>query len=64
MTRCVFISRRGSVAYVAVTYDESGGNLPGEQELTRLRDDIISEIDQARAELLLHRAEPVQEGLA
>ena len=29
-TRCAFISRRGSVAYVAVTYDESGGNLPRE----------------------------------
>ena len=27
-TRCAFVSRLGSVAYVAVTYDESGGNLP------------------------------------
>jgi hypothetical protein len=28
MTRCAFISRLGSIAYVAVTYDEHGGNLP------------------------------------
>ena len=28
MTRYAFISRAGSVAYVAVTYDENGGNLP------------------------------------
>ena len=30
MTRYAFISRLGSVAYVAVTYDENGGNLPSE----------------------------------
>jgi hypothetical protein len=30
MTRCAFLSRLGSVAYVAVTYDEKGGNLPRE----------------------------------
>jgi hypothetical protein len=29
-TRYAFISRQGSVAYVAVTYDESGGSLPNE----------------------------------
>ena len=28
MTRYAFVSRLGSVAYVAVTYDEKGGNLP------------------------------------
>ena len=30
MTRYAFISRLGSVAYVAVTYDENGSNLPGD----------------------------------
>ena len=30
MTRYAFLSRLGSVAYVAVTYDENGGNLPRE----------------------------------
>jgi hypothetical protein len=30
MTRYSFISRLGSVAYVAVGYDETGGNLPSE----------------------------------
>jgi hypothetical protein len=30
MTRYAFLSRLGSVAYVAVTYDENGGNLPSE----------------------------------
>ena len=29
-TRYAFISRHGSVAYVAVAYDETGGNLPNE----------------------------------
>ena len=28
MTRYAFFSRLGAVAYVAVTYDENGGNLP------------------------------------
>ena len=28
MIRYAFLSRLGSVAYVAVTYDENGGNLP------------------------------------
>ena len=28
MTRCAFVSRLGSIAYVAVTYDEKGSNLP------------------------------------
>ena len=28
MTRYAFLSRLGSVAYVAVTYDEKGDNLP------------------------------------
>jgi len=28
MARYAFISRLGSVAYVAVTYDKNGGNLP------------------------------------
>jgi hypothetical protein len=27
-TRCAFVSRLGSVAYVAVTYDETGRDLP------------------------------------
>jgi hypothetical protein len=30
MTRYAFLSRLGSIAYVAVTYDENGGNLPSE----------------------------------
>ena len=30
MTRYAFLSRLGSVAYVAMTYDENGGNLPNE----------------------------------
>src|SRR5438105_5098617 len=29
-TRYAFISRHGSVAYVAIAYDETGGNLPNE----------------------------------
>ena len=28
MIRYAFLSRLGSIAYVAVTYDENGGNLP------------------------------------
>jgi hypothetical protein len=29
MTRYAFLSRHGSVAYVGVTYDKKGNNLPG-----------------------------------
>src|SRR5438552_631048 len=29
MTRYAFLSRQGSVAYVGVTYDKKGNNLPG-----------------------------------
>ena len=28
MMRCAFLARLGSVAYVAITYDEKGSNLP------------------------------------
>jgi len=45
MTRCAFISRAGSVAYVAVTYDENGGNLP-------------SHIDEARVHITETRTKP------
>jgi hypothetical protein len=62
MTRCAFISRRGSVAYVAVTHDESGGNLPGEidgnkVEWTRIetsRGEVFSLLSTADMERDLH----------
>ena len=36
MSRCAFLSRLGSVAYVAVTHDEKGGNLPSEIDGNKL----------------------------
>src|SRR4051794_23186719 len=35
MIRYAFLSRLGSVAYVAVTHDENGGNLPARSTATK-----------------------------
>jgi hypothetical protein len=62
MTRCAFLSRLGSVAYVAVTYDEKGGNLPREIDGNKVKwsrieashGEIFSLISTAATERDLH----------
>ena len=64
MTRYAFISRLGSVAYVAVTYDENGSNLPSEidgnkVEWSRIEashGEIFSLVSTADMERDLHEA--------
>jgi hypothetical protein len=34
------------------------------KELEKLRSEVVGELDRARAEFLLHRAEPAEDGLA
>ena len=50
MTRYAFISRLGSVAYVAVTYDENGSNLPGELDDNKVE---WSRIEGSQGEVFL-----------
>jgi hypothetical protein len=50
MTRYAFISRLGSVAYVAVTYDENGSNLPSEIDGNKVE---WSRIETSRGEVFL-----------
>ena len=64
MTRYAFISRLGSVAYVAVTYDENGSNLPIEIEGNKVEwsrieashGEIFSLVSTADMERDLHEA--------
>ena len=65
MTRFAFLSRLGSVAYVAVTYDETGGNLPRKidgntVEWTRIEashGEVFSLLSTADMERDLHEAQ-------
>ena len=50
MTRYAFLSRLGSVAYVAVTYDENGGNLPREIDGNKVE---WSRIEASHGEIFL-----------
>ena len=50
MTRCAFTSRHGSVAYVAVTYEETGGNLPSEVDGNKVR---WTRIEASQGEIFL-----------
>ena len=50
MTRYAFISRLGSVTYVAVTYDENGANLPSEIDGNKVE---WSRIETSHGEIFL-----------
>jgi hypothetical protein len=50
MIRYAFLSRLGSIAYVAVTYDENGGNLPSEIDGNKVE---WSRIDGSHGEVFL-----------
>jgi len=62
--RYAFISRLGSVAYVAVIYDESGGNLPSEVDGNKVKwtrieashGEVFSLLSTAHMERDLHEA--------
>ena len=50
MRRYAFLSRLGSIAYVAVTYDASGGNLPSEIDGNKVE---WSRIEASHGEIFL-----------
>ena len=45
MVRYAFICRLGSTAYIAVTYDENGGNLPSRVSGTEVRWSRIQDVE-------------------
>ena len=65
MARYAFISRLGSVAYVAVTYDKNGGNLPSnidgnKVEWSRIQTshgEVFSHLSNSDMERDLHEAQ-------